>query len=276
MAILGVLAGKGKIPRRVIETCLRTGRDVVVVAFKGITDVETVTGVRHLWIELGLVAQLFKWLHEQEVTEIIMIGAIRRPSFSELRLDWKALALLARFGSMTMRDGDDSLLKVISKIIEMEGFHVIGVHNVMEDILVPHGILGRWKPNHQALGDIERAVEIAQILGKSDIGQGVVVQQGLVLGVETIEGTDSLLERCGTLRRKGVGGVLVKIKKPQQDSRFDLPTIGPLTIQHASSAGLQGIASQAKESLILDPAETVAAADACGLFLMGIDVFSSV
>ena len=276
MAILGVLAGKGKIPRRVIETCLRTGRDVVVVAFKGITDVETVTGVRHLWIELGLVAKLFKWLHEQEVTEIIMIGAIRRPSFSELRLDWKALALLARFGSMTMRGGDDSLLKVISKVIEMEGFHVIGVHNVMEDILVPHGILGQWKPNHQAMCDIERAVEIAQILGKSDIGQGVVVQQGLVLGVETIEGTDSLLERCGTLRRKGVGGVLVKIKKPQQDSRFDLPTIGPLTIQHASNAGLQGIASQAKESLILDPAETVAAADACGLFLMGIDVFSSV
>jgi DUF1009 family protein len=105
-----------------------------------------------------------------------------------------------------------------------------------------------------------------------DVGQAVVVQQGVVLGVEAIEGTDALLERCGALRRDGPGGVLVKIKKPQQDPRLDLPTIGVTTVEHASAAGLRGIAVEAGGSLIVDREHVAGAADARGLFLVGIEV----
>jgi DUF1009 family protein len=114
-------------------------------------------------------------------------------------------------------------------------------------------------------------LSVAQALGQQDVGQAVVVQQGMVLGVEAIEGTDRLLERCADLRRPGTGGVLVKIKKPQQDARADLPTIGTRTVEGARTAGLRGIAVSAQGALMVDPEETIAAADAAGLFLYGVD-----
>jgi DUF1009 family protein len=114
-------------------------------------------------------------------------------------------------------------------------------------------------------------VTVARTLGVLDIGQAVVVQQGLVLGVEAIEGTDALIQRVGPLRRDGPGGVLVKVAKPQQDRRIDLPTIGPATIAQAAAAGLRGIAIEAGGAIILDKAATAAAADEAGLFLLGLD-----
>jgi len=147
---------------------------------------------------------------------------------------------------------------------------VIGPDQVLRAGLAPEGVLGRLRPDAQALADIDHARRIARALGALDIGQAVVVQQGLVLGVEAIEGTDALLRRCAKLRREGPGGVLVKVEKPGQEQRADRPTIGPQTVALAVAAGLRGIAVEAGATIVLDRDEVVNAADRAGLFVVGI------
>jgi DUF1009 family protein len=135
---------------------------------------------------------------------------------------------------------------------------------------MPEGALGRVEPDAEAAADIAHGLRIARALGALDIGQAVVVQQGLVLGVEAIEGTDALIARCAGLRRDGPGGVLVKAAKPGQERRIDLPAIGARTVAAAAAAGLRGIAAEAGAALLLDRDEVVRRADAAGLFVVGV------
>ena len=198
-----------------------------------------------------------------------MIGTIRRPSFFDLLPDMRTTAFFAKIGTKAL--GDDGILRALVHEIEAEGMAVRGVHEVMSDLLVKKGCLTKHKPDKQAEADIRRGVEVALALGRLDVGQAVVVQQGLVLAVEGIEGTDELLRRCGGYKRKGDGGVLVKLRKPQQDMRIDLPTIGLQTVKRAKESGLCGIAVHAGNGLIVDEAEVIRLADKEGLFVIGVN-----
>ena len=267
---LGVLAGGGPLPRQIVAHCRAQGRQVFVVAFDGQTDPETVAGdVAHIWTRLGAAGPTLKALRQAGCAELVMAGPVRRPSFGEIRPDLTAARFLGRLGTRAL--GDDGLLRAVMDLLEREGFRMIGLHEVLPDVLAGSGVLGRHAPDDAAWEDVRRGLSVARALGEQDVGQAVVVQQGLVLGVEAIEGTDRLLARCADLRRPGNGGVLVKIRKPQQDARADLPTIGTRTVEGARAAGLRGIALTAQGALMVDPGETVAAADAAGLFLYGID-----
>lgn len=148
---------------------------------------------------------------------------------------------------------------------------MVGLETILPEVLAPLGIFGRHRPDEQAEADIRRGLEVARGLGLLDVGQSVVVQQGIVLGVEAVEGTDALLRRCVELRRNGPGGVLVKIRKPGQEQRVDLPTFGPATIKGAAAAGLRGLAVDAGGTLVVNRDAVVAAADEAGLFLIGIE-----
>ena len=198
-----------------------------------------------------------------------MIGTIRRPSFKELIPDMRTTAFFTKIGVKAL--GDDGILRALIKEIEAEKMRVVGIHEVMNNILVRPGILGKVKPGKDDYVDIRRGVAAAFELGRLDIGQSVVVQQGLVLGVEAIEGTDELIKRCSAYKRKGNGGVLVKLRKPQQDMRIDLPTIGTRTVENAKASGLNGLAVHAGNTLIVDEAEVIRAADKAGLFIIGIE-----
>jgi DUF1009 family protein len=164
------------------------------------------------------------------------------------------------------------LLKAVTAELEGEGFHVVAAHDVFRDLLTPAGPLGGLTPDEQAEGDIARGMAVIRALGPLDVGQAVIVQQGLVLGIEAIEGTDALIERCGMLRRDGPGGVLVKMTKPTQDLRFDLPTIGVITVERCAAAGLRGIAIEAGKTIALDRDAIAAQADRLGLFVVGLDI----
>ena len=148
--------------------------------------------------------------------------------------------------------------------------NVIGPDQLLDTAALPPGPLGQLGPDADAGADITRGIEVARALGGLDIGQAVVIQQGLVLGVEAIEGTDRLLRRCAELRREGPGGVLVKMEKPGQERRVDRPTIGPHTVALSAEAGLQGIAAEAGATLVLDRDEVARAADQAGLFVVGV------
>lgn len=267
---LGIIAGGGAIPKKLIECCQAQKRDYFVLAIEGNADKNLITeDIPHQWIRIGQAGTGFKKFHDEHVEEVVMIGTIRRPSLKDLVPDFRTAAFFAKIGMKAI--GDDGILRAVVKEIESEGMIVRGIHEVMPEILVKKGVLGKHKPDKQAWEDIKRGIEVALELGKLDVGQAVIVQQGLVLGVEGIEGTDELIRRCGDYKRKGDGGVLVKLRKPQQDMRIDLPTIGPRSVYRAKETGLKGIAVHAGNGLIVDEQEVIKAADAAGLFVIGID-----
>lgn len=266
---LGIVAGGGSIPGMLIEHCRKIGRDFFVLAIEGNAD-KSILGedIPHQWIRIGQAGTGFKRFAEENVQDVVMIGTIRRPGFFDLVPDLRTAAFFAKIGTKAL--GDDGILRALIEEIEAEGMVVRGIHEVMEDLLVKPGILGKHKPDKQALADIRRGMEVATELGRLDVGQSVVVQQGLVLGVEGIEGTDELIRRCGEYRRKGAGGVLVKLRKPQQDMRIDLPTIGPRSVERAQASGLRGIVVHAGNGLIVNEAEMIKLADKYGIFVMGV------
>lgn len=267
---LGIIAGGGILPRVLINHCIKTKRDYFVLAIENNADEELFSAdIPHKWIRIGQAGTGFKTLTDESVSEVIMIGTIHRPTLSELVPDLRTAAFFARIGLKSI--GDDGILRALIKEIESDGMRVVGIHEVLPDLLVKEGKLTKTKPDKQALADIERGIDVALTLGRLDVGQSVIVQQGLVLGVEGIEGTDKLIERCGAYQRKGDGAVLVKLRKPQQDMRIDLPTIGQRTIENLHSAGMRGIAVHAGNALIVNEAETIALADKYGIFIMGIN-----
>ncbi len=267
MSCLGIIAGSGGLPKKLIEACQREKREFFVLALRGQTDEIFLQNTPHAWTRLGETNTAINILKKNNVDTLVMAGAIRRPTLAELRPDWRTIQVFARLGRAAF--GDDALLRAIAEEFEKEGFKVIGAHQVEPDIISPAGVLGHVVPTEEQEQDIIQGVHAAKTLGVLDIGQAVVVQQGIVLGVEAVEGTDALLERCRGLRRKGVGGVLVKACKPQQDTRLDMPTIGMQTVRRAFEAGLSGIAVEAGASLILEREAVIAAADKLGIFVKG-------
>ncbi|WP_143266868.1 UDP-2,3-diacylglucosamine diphosphatase LpxI domain-containing protein [Azospirillum oryzae] len=267
---LAILAGGGTLPARIADAVRGQGREVFIVAFDGHTDPETVAGVPHVWSRFGAAGTILRRLHEEGVGEVVLAGPVKRPSFTELMPDWRTARFLARVGTRAL--GDDGLLRAVVREVEEDGFRVVGLHDLLKDLLTVIGPVGRLVPDADADRDIARAVEVARAMGAMDVGQGAVVQQGLVLAVEAIEGTDAMLDRCVALARPGPGGVLVKVKKPKQDRRIDLPTMGVTTVEKAAAAGLRGIAVEAGGSLLVDRPAVAEAADRLGLFVVGIEI----
>ncbi len=255
-------------PRRVIDSCRAAGRDVFVLALEGEADRATVEGVPHAWCRIGAAAKGFDLLRAHAVGELVLAGGVRRPLLSAWCPDWRAAKFFARVGYRAL--GDDGLLSAFVKELEGEGFRVVGADRLLAEAALPEGPLGHVRPDADALADIAHGLRLARAIGALDIGQAVVVQQGLVLGVEAIEGTDGLLRRCAELRRDGPGGVLVKAEKPGQERRADQPTIGPQTVTLAAESGLRGIAAEAGATLVLERDEVIRLADSTGLFVVGI------
>ncbi|MBT5375049.1 MAG: UDP-2,3-diacylglucosamine diphosphatase LpxI [Rhodospirillaceae bacterium] len=265
---LGIFAGGGELPKYILAACRAAERDVFVLAFEGQTDPETVKDVPHLWTRFGNIGGALETLKGEGVGEIVLAGAIARPSLLSLKPDAATAKLAARL--LKSAFGDDKLLGAVIAELEKMGFKVIGADELLEHLVAIEGPYGVHRPDAQARSDIARGVEVARALGSADVGQSVVVQQGIVLGVEAVEGTDALIARAKNLSREGPGGVLVKLMKPGQDRRADLPSIGPATVAAAGKAGLSGIAVEMGRALVLDGDEIARRADAAGIFVTGI------
>ena len=265
---LGIVAGNGSLPEALIESCRKNGRPVFVLALKGQADPSILKGINGQFIRLGAVGQAIRLCRKAGVKDIVFIGGVRRPSLAEIRPDWKAVRMLFRVGFRLL--GDDNLLKIILSEAEKQGFHVCGIDSVMPELLATEGTYGRVKPDKSDRADVAQGIRVAKLLGQADVGQAVIVQHGLVLAVEGIEGTAALIKRTADLKRKGGGGVLVKVAKPQQDRRVDLPTIGPDTVRAVHKAGLKGIAIESGSALIVRRDEMIHLADRLKIFVMGV------
>lgn len=270
---LGIIAGKGELPRTLIHACESSGRPYFVLALEDAAEEDTValTGDQYAWIRLGAIGKALDILHKEGVEEIVLAGKVTRPKLSHIRPDLKGTRLLARIGSQLIT-GDNELLAGIVEFIEEEGFRVCGVEDIVRDLIAPEGLIGSLYPDKKAQTDIAFAARIARAIGELDIGQAVIVQNSQVLGIEAVEGTNHLIERCAPYKLEDKGGVLVKVKKPQQERRVDLPTIGVTTVEKVAEAGFGGIAVEAGASLIVNRREVARRADQLGIFVIGFSI----
>jgi UDP-2,3-diacylglucosamine hydrolase len=268
--VLGILAGGGPLPGQVAAAAQAAGRRVFMIGLEGSAEAAVLAPWPHEVIRITAPGRILAALRASGCQDVVLIGPVRRPSLLGLRPDAEGARILARIGIAAF-GGDDGLLGAVVKILGEEGFRVIGAQEVLHEALGPAGVLTQAAPDGLAMADVRRGVAVARALGAADVGQGCVVQQGMVLALEAAEGTDAMLARCAALARPGPGGVLVKLLKPDQERRADLPTIGPQTIANAAGAGLRGVAFEAGSTILAGRAATVAAADAAGLFLLGLD-----
>jgi DUF1009 family protein len=230
----------------------------------------------HTWVKWGEVGKMFRALDSNGCGDIVIIGGVNRPDFSNVRLDLGAIKTLPFILSLGT-GGDDHVLSRVVRFFEEKGYRVHGAGDVAPELLAGEGVLGAKTPTAEDMPDIDLALRVVGALGRLDVGQAAVVARGYVLAVEAAEGTDAMLTRCAEIRaagragKDGRAGVLVKAPKPGQEERVDLPTIGPDTVAKAAAAGLTGIAVAAGRVLIAERAATIAAADRDGLFLIGVE-----
>jgi DUF1009 family protein len=272
---IGLIAAGGVMPFAVADSLIARGLNPVLFALKGACDPVRVERFRHHWISVGQVGRAVKLFRSENCRDLVFIGTLVRPALSEIRLDWGTLRVIGRVWA-AFRGGDDHLLSGIGRILEQDGFRMVGIRDVAPDLLMPEGCITRAAPDQSAAADIARGRDVLGALSPFDIGQAVVVIDGHVVGLEDIEGTDGLLARVahlraeGRIRAKAARGVLVKAPKSTQDLRFDLPTIGPRTIEGAGKARLAGVAIVAGNTVVVEPQTMIEAADAAGLFVTGL------
>lgn len=266
---VGVVAGSGELPRMVVERFQRDKRPFMVVAFQNETHPETVIGVPHLWLTPDKLGTGIRELKHQGYRNLVMVGRVARPELTSLTPDFSTVRLLYRL-LKSRRAGDDAVLAQVVGFMEDRGFTVHGVQEVMPDVVAPQGVMGSVTPDARAQADVALGIEVARHMGPYDIGQAVVVQGARVLAVEAAEGTDQMLSRIAPLQNKTPGGVLVKLSKPSQDIRVDLPAVGPETVRNAAKAGLRGIALEAGRSIMIRREAVIAEANRLGLFLYGV------
>jgi UDP-2,3-diacylglucosamine hydrolase len=273
---LAMIIGGGSIPMAVAEAVTRHGRRVVLFPVRGWANPAAVGKFKHYWLPLAQAGFFRRHARAEGCRDVVFVGTALRPPLRTLRIDWLTLRLLPRI-VRAYRGGDDHLISGIARIFEDYGFRIVAPHEVAPEILMPEGPVGSRVPSERDRADIARALVVLEATGPFDMGQAAVVAGNHVLAIEAAEGTDAMLARVAELRARGriavpAGtGVLVKAPKPQQDRRFDLPAIGPRTVEEAARAGLAGIAVTAGGAIIADPAAVATAADAAKIFVVGID-----
>lgn len=267
---IGIIAGGGQFPLLFAKAAKAEGREVVAVGHQGETgdELQEITDL-FCWVKLGQLGKIIKFFKKNGVEETAFLGTITKTRmFKEVWPDLKGLSL---WNKIDIKH-DDSILRAIADSLEDEGIKVIESTRYLNELLFPAGVITRKKPNKGQLADINFGGHIAREIGKLDIGQCVVVRDSSVLAVEAIEGTDAAIKRGGALGRKKA--VVVKLKKPGQDFRFDLPAIGPTTIQSMHEVGASVLAVEAGQSLLFDGQEVINKANEAGIVIVGIEELS--
>jgi DUF1009 family protein len=273
---LAILCGGGVLPFAVADAVIAGGRKVVLFAIKQVADAVRVGAYPHHWIDWGQTGKLLATLRKEGCRDIVLIGSLMRPPLWRAALDLKVLLMLPTVLA-ALRGGDNHLLSAVARVAEREGFRIVAAHEAAPAILVQAGALTSRQPDGAGRADIDRGLELLYAIGPYDVGQGAVVINQHVIAVEGIEGTDEMLARVAQLRQSGRlttpkgKGVLVKAPKPQQDRRFDLPAIGPQTVEGVAGAGLAGIAVLAGATIIAEAEATIQVANRAGVFVLGVE-----
>jgi len=269
---IGLIAGNGKFPFLVLDAARAQGYEIVVAAIREETspEIESHGAASVHWLSLGELSKLIEAFHREGVKRAVMAGQVKHKQiFSSIRPDWKLAKLLL---SLTTRN-TDSLLGAVAKVLADEGITLEKSTWLLEPLLVKAGILTKRAPSEQDQKNIEYGRAVARQVAQHDIGQTVVIAESACVAVEAMEGTDATIERAGQIMRSLHGDAstlsrdltVVKIAKPNQDMRFDVPVVGVKTIEVMRAAGATCLAVDASKCLLLDGQKVIEAADAAGI-----------
>lgn len=273
-----VLAGGGQLPLVVLNEILSHKNSVLVISFTGqpqpdLTDFMAAgEDILHITHPLGAAGKTIKLLKQYNVQHVVLAGNLSKPNLLDLKPDATGLALLAKLS----RRHDNDYLSLVENVLKKEGFHVQGVQeicpNLCPDAKFINGLTGR-NVDKTELADITHGVGVLGHMAPLDVGQACVVKDGVVLGVEAVEGTDTLLARCADLRGKTAhnGGILVKMSKTGQTQKADLPTIGPKTLEMLIQHGYAGVAIEAEKTILLEPETLKKMAKTANIFIKAIE-----
>jgi UDP-2,3-diacylglucosamine hydrolase len=256
---LGIVAGGGILPAKLSQFCKNNNLETYVIGIDGHAD----TAIVNDMVRIGAAGSMIAAFKERGYKDLVIIGSVKRPALTEMIPDMRTLAFFAKLGARAL--GDDGLLKAVRAELESDGFIIHGIQDVMPDLIMQAGILTKAAPIETQYETIHLGLMESRNIGKKDIGQSVVVLGDDVLGIEDDAGTNALIKRAAAK-----GAILVKSSKPQQDRKLDMPTIGSDTLKLCASLGYAGIAAEAGGVLIADQEEMIAAADAAGLFVVGV------
>lgn len=254
---IGLISGSGKFPLMFAEAARREGFEVIAVAHEGETSPDLETSVDKIfWVKLGQLGKLIDILKRENVTEAVMAGGINKKNiYGRIRPDMKALSVWSKLKSRL----DDGILRAVASILEDEGIVIRESTLFLQSLMAPKGVLTKRKPRGTEEKDIEFGWKVAKEIGRLDIGQCVVVKDLVVLAVEAIEGTDETIRRGGYLGK--AGAVVIKIIKPQQDLRFDLPAVGLKTIRTMAEVDASCLALEAEKVILFEKEQMLLEAD---------------
>ena len=264
---IGIIAGSGNLFSLVLEEAISKQLHPVIVSFNESSPPPNST---HLQTSIGKIGEILEFFKHNKVESLIFAGKIQRPSLTSLGFDATGIKWMQKLGIKAFA-GDDALLKGITELLREEGFQIIGPRDFLPNLVLKPGVYTETQPNEIDEKDIERGQAVLNTLSNADVGQACVVHEGLVLGIEAIEGTQNLIERCANFKRTPVGGVLIKTAKKNQSTLVDLPTIGTETITSIQNCKLNGIAISAHTTQVLNFKKVISLCNLHKLFLKVIE-----
>jgi len=268
--MLAIIAGNGDLPKLIIESCKKQKKEFVLILVKDNANKNDYKKYKNYVIEIGYVAKALEILRTNKVKEVVFAGGIQKPAFSNIKVDKKGAVLLSKLLANKIF-GDDNILSTVTKFFQKEGFKIIGVDKIIPDIISKKGVLTKAKPSKQDLENIKIGQNALKTMSSLDIGQAIAVQQKQIIGIEAIEGTDELIKRCSKLQFvKTHKPVLIKVKKENQNTKIDLPTIGVKTIENLIKANFAGLAVKSGSTLILQKEKIVELANKNKIFIIVI------
>lgn len=268
---IGIVAGSGNLPLSIIKECEIKEIKPYIAVLKDFANVNDYETSNHILIKFGDVGKTIAFFRKNKIKYVVFAGGVKKPDLKTVWPDMKGFFLLFKLLKCKIF-GDDTILQTTISFLEKQGFEILPVDRIVSDIKIEQGMAGVINlPNEDYRTDINLGIKVLKQMGDLDIGQSIVIQNGIVMGIECIEGTEKLIHRCGVLKyNTGRKPILVKMKKTKQTRKIDLPAIGEDTIMQLKNNGFAGVAIDAENGLIINREETIKLADKHKIFIEGV------
>lgn len=265
---IAIFAGRGNLPKILIEECRKIGRRFKIFLLESENYEIDYSQFDPVILPYGALERFLDEMKKAQITNLVFIGAVNKPNFSTLKVDKRGAVLLAKIVANKIL-GDDAVLRTVMNFLEKEGLKMVRIDELLDCVITRKGVLTQNKPGREAENNIKLAIKAIRNFAKFDVGQSLIIAQKQIIAVEALEGTDAMINRCGELNFDYKNeSILVKMKKPKQSRKADLPTIGIQTIENCHKAGIHGIAIQAGSTLIVEKEQVIARADEFGMFVV--------